>query len=85
MFKRSDRAESVPLRLDPEICMDDGILSVYHLRSRYLGDYLQIAFNAILGRTPQAYGVTCRTVHRSVRVYSQSRLPFQNAFCWHWG
>lgn len=66
-----------PIRLDPEIHMDDGVLSVCHLRARHLGDYVRIAANAVLGRTPQAYGVTCRQARQTILINSQQRLPIQ--------
>lgn len=66
-----------PLRLDPELRMDDGKLSVCDIRVKNFFDYLRLAVGLISGRPTDAPQLTCRDAHHKVGLRSKPPLPIQ--------
>jgi diacylglycerol kinase (ATP) len=65
------------IRLNPEIRLDDGIVSVCHIRARNILDYLRIAGKLISGHPEATRNLTCKDAQDEVHVHANQRLPIQ--------
>ncbi|MFZ6030166.1 MAG: diacylglycerol/lipid kinase family protein [Chloroflexota bacterium] len=77
MVANSDITQFKPLRLSPDIRMDDGKLALCYVRVNSIFDYFRI-FTAMLGGKPtEMQEVTCLDVFRKVSIYTDYPIPVQ--------
>lgn len=66
-----------PLRLNPEIEMDDGKLSVCYIRANTILDYLQILVGMLSGNPAKKPSLDCQDTYRKVKIHTDQPLPIQ--------
>jgi YegS/Rv2252/BmrU family lipid kinase len=70
-------AQFEPMRLDPEIRIDDGKWSLCTIRVRTILDYLRVAGKIISGRPQNTPELTCRDAFREINIQTRQPLPIQ--------
>jgi YegS/Rv2252/BmrU family lipid kinase len=66
-----------PLRLNPEIEMDDAKLSICYIRADTILDYLKVAAGILFGHPTKTQQLTCRDALRVIRIQTNQQLPVQ--------
>jgi len=66
-----------PIRLNPEIRMDDGKLSVCFIRAKNLLDYLRIFGSLISRQKEKSSQLECKDAFQSIEIEVDQRLPIQ--------
>lgn len=77
MVLNSPAFGSPHLAIDPEVQIDDGRVEVYLLRVRTPGDYLRLAWDALLAREPRSRVFRRFVASEQVSIASQPSLPVQ--------
>ena len=66
-----------PIRLNPDIRMDDGVLSVCFIRARNLVDYIRIVGKLISRNSDKTQQLDCENAFQRVQIHLDQPRPVQ--------